>query len=71
MAVTLLSVDVPARAAHEILVTERGRFNELLAELGDDRDFADLESVDRHGFGSAWALWRALEGIHGLGRTKV
>ena len=71
VAVSLLSVDVPARAAWTILVDRRRYFDSLLEELGPDREFAELESVDREHFAPAWHLWAELHDLPGMGPTKV
>lgn len=71
VAVTFLSVEVPPRAAHQLLVEDRGRFSELLTALGPDRDFARVVDVSEDGFSEAWNLWRELNTVVGLGPTKV
>ncbi|WP_141401484.1 DUF6308 family protein [Ornithinimicrobium cerasi] len=71
MALSLLSITVPARAALQVLVDQRRRFEALLEALGPDRDFAHEPSVDQQDFRSAWELWRALRCIHDFGPTTV
>ncbi len=69
VAVTLLSVEVPGRAAMELLVSQRRRFEVLSESLGTDRDLANQASVAESDFLAAWHLWRALSGLPGLGPT--
>ena len=71
VAVSLLSVEVPPRASWTLLVERRCEFEVMLEELGPDREFADLASVDREAFGPAWRLWIELDRLPGLGPTKV
>lgn len=71
IAVTLLSVSVPARAALELLMHQRRRFEGLLEELGPDREFADEPSVGRGEFTPAWDLWHALDELPGVGATMT
>ncbi len=54
VAVTLLSVNVPPRAALELLVNQRSPFAHMLQALGQDRDLADEPSVRKEDFGPAW-----------------
>jgi hypothetical protein len=71
VAVTLLSVEVPGRAAMEMLVLQRRRFEVLLENMGPDRDLVNEASVAESDFGPAWELWRALSELPGLGPTTV
>jgi Family of unknown function (DUF6308) len=71
VAVTLLSVEVPGRAAMEMLVLQRRRFEVLLESIGPDRDLADEASVAESDFRPAWELWWALSELPGLGPTTV
>lgn len=71
VAVTLLSVQVPSRAAIQILVSQRRRFETLLEMIGPDRDLASEASVAEQDFRPAWDLWRALAELPGLGPTTV
>ena len=71
VAVTLLSVEVPGRAAMEMLVLQRRRFEELLENIGPDRDMAKEASVAESDFRPAWELWRALSELPRLGPTTV
>jgi len=71
VAVTLLSVEVPGRAALEMLVLQRRRFELLLESIGPDRDLANEVSVNESDFRPAWELWRALSELPGLGPTTV
>ncbi|AKU18213.1 DUF6308 family protein [Luteipulveratus mongoliensis] len=68
VALTFLSVDVPARAAIELLGRRRGEFSELLAAVGEDRDLADAdEPLDAES--AAHRLNRALREFQGIGPT--
>ena len=71
VAVTLLSVEVPGRAAMEMLVLQRRRFEVLLESIAPDRDLANEASVAESDFRPAWELWRALSELPGLGPTTV
>ena len=71
VAVSLLSVDVPGRAAMQLLVLQRRRFEVLLQDIGPDRDLASEVSVAEADFRPAWELWRALFAIPDLGPTTV
>lgn len=71
VAVTLLSVEVPGRAAVDLLVSQRQRFEVLLEDVGPDRDLALEPSVAMDDFRPAWHLWRALSELPGLGPTTV
>ena len=71
VAVTLLSVDVPARAALEILEHRRSKLHELLRQIPTDRD---LVEVDPASITKSWAPWRLeteLRSITDLGPTTV
>jgi hypothetical protein len=70
VSVSLLSVTVPGRAAIEILERQAERFEDLLTSVGEDRDLADVDSVDATSF-PAWKLWEALRELPGLGPTTV
>jgi hypothetical protein len=71
MSLSLLSTPVPGRAAVELLQHQRRRFEMLLEDLGPDRDLVDESSVSQEDFAPAWALWRALDALPGLGATRV
>jgi hypothetical protein len=70
VAVSLLSVDVPGRAALEILDRQRRRYEVLLEDVGPDRDLVEVESVSSDRF-PPWKLWKALRELPGLGPTTV
>ena len=69
VAVTFLSVKVPAPAAYRLLGPDAGRFNDLLAAVGEDRDFADVPPEEITPDSPAWVLEGALRGLPGIGRT--
>lgn len=64
LAVRMLSVTVPARAAVRLLDTEAGWFHQLLADVPSD--VALWEASDEH-LGAADRLWRAVEDLHKVG----
>lgn len=68
VAVTFLSVEVPARAAIEILGGRRGDFTQLLQAIGEDRDLVDeAEPLGRDS--AAWQLNSALREFDNVGPT--
>lgn len=68
VAVTFLSVEVPPRAAVELLDTRASEFADLLHAVGPDRDLADETERWTEGW-PGWTLWRALVGLPGVGPT--
>jgi len=71
VSLSLLSAPMPGRAAYELLVRQRRRFEVLLEDLGPDRDFVDEKSVARDDYAPAWNLWQALHALPDLGPTRV
>ena len=71
IAVSTLSVDVPARAALQLLDTQRRHYTVLLEDLGPDRDLVEIPSADEQQFAPAWALWRALMSLDHIGPTTA
>ena len=70
VAVTLLSVKVPAQGALILLQDKRSELTELLREVGEDRDLADeSEAVTVESPVSRLEL--ALTEVHGIGRTTA
>ncbi|WP_460446755.1 DUF6308 family protein [Angustibacter aerolatus] len=69
-AVGCLSVTFDAACAHALLVTHRGRISELLRAIGPDQDLADTDEPLTEAW-PAWQLFRHLDGIPGIGRTKA
>ena len=68
VAVSFLSVVVPPMAARELLDTRADEFAALLRAVGADRDLADeAKPVAQDQPGSE--LYRAVLGLHGVGRT--
>ncbi|HEY5785487.1 MAG TPA: DUF6308 family protein [Microlunatus sp.] len=70
IAVSFLSVDIPARAAMKLLDLEADAFAGLLTELGPDRDLVqetDGWSDDWVG----WRLWQKLVALPDVGATKA
>lgn len=70
VAVSLLSVTVPAQAAHELLVRQRARFETLLAEVGPDRDLVGVEEPIDETW-PAWVLSSALRELPDVGPTTA
>jgi hypothetical protein len=71
LSLSLLSAPMPGRAAHQLLVSQRRRFEVLLDDLGPDRDLANETSVAKADFAPAWELWRALHALPEVGPTRV
>lgn len=70
VAVTFLSVNVPAGAAIMLLDTRADEFALLLQQLGEDRDLVEEKqrwSDDWPG----WRLWQELMGLPGVGATTA
>lgn len=70
VAVTFLSVVVPASAARRLLVDERDRFSELLVALGPDRDLASIEEPLPDDW-VGWDLMSALRRLPDVGTTTA
>ncbi|MFD4180517.1 DUF6308 family protein [Rhodococcus sp. NPDC058514] len=68
VAITLLSVQVPAQGAFILLGDRSAELNRLLAEVGPDRDLVD-ESEAMTPDSPVWRLETALREVHGIGRT--
>ncbi|MFC9789143.1 DUF6308 family protein [Rhodococcus sp. NPDC127528] len=68
VAVTLLSVQVPAQGALILLGEKHSELCDLLAEIGPDRDLVDEAEVLTED-APQWRLETALWEIHGIGRT--
>jgi len=71
VAVTMLSVTVPARAGLEILERQRSEIRELLKQIPTDLDLASVEGDAITPEWPAWRLWTRLMEINGLGSTTV
>ena len=67
VAITLLSVQVPAQGAWIMLGEASSELNRLLAAVGPDRDLVD-ESDTMTPESPVWQLETALREIHGIGR---
>ncbi|MEI5673206.1 MULTISPECIES: DUF6308 family protein [unclassified Nocardioides] len=70
VAVTFLSVDVPARAAIQLLDSRAHTFQELLDQLGEDRDLIE-ESEAWGDDWAGWQLWKELMSLPGVGATTA
>ncbi|MFE3293349.1 DUF6308 family protein [Rhodococcus sp. NPDC059234] len=68
VAVTLLSVQVPAQGAFVLLGDKRPALDRRLEEVGPDRDLVD-EAEPMTPESPAWRLETELREIHGIGRT--
>lgn len=66
VAVSLLSVNVPGRAAHEILVSRRNEFSDLLRDMGPDRDLAGVADTIRED-SPGYVLLTRLKELDGVG----
>ncbi|NMM17236.1 MAG: hypothetical protein HHJ14_08915 [Cellulomonas sp.] len=71
VAVTMLSVKVPAEAALRILGPDRSRLSELLREIRSDRNLVDVDASEIAAGWVPWLLHDALSDLTGLGRTTV
>ncbi|WP_185995436.1 DUF6308 family protein [Nocardioides campestrisoli] len=70
VAVTFLSVNVPAEAAIKLLDTDAQRFTDLLEALGDDRDLVDEGEAWSDDW-AGWLLWSELMDLPGVGATTA
>jgi hypothetical protein len=70
VAVTFLSVDVPATAARQLLRDRVDEFHTLLVALGPDRDLAD-EADPLHDDWPGWKLMNALRSLPQIGTTTA
>ncbi len=70
VAVTCLSVDVPAKAAVRLLDTEAETFGALLTELGPDRDLV-AETNPWPDDWAGWRLWQQLMALPDVGATTA
>lgn len=70
VAVSMLSVDMPAEAAIRLLDTEAAEFAALLEQLGPDRDLVDETEVGDAGW-VGWRLHRKLDALPGVGATRA
>jgi hypothetical protein len=68
VAVSLLSVDVPALAAIELLDIRAAAFSELLVAVGPDRDLVEETRPWDDGW-LGWVLWVELMKLPGVGAT--
>lgn len=68
VAVTFLSVEVSAAAAHALLQSRRGEFSDLLIAVGPDRDLAD-EPEPFADDSPLWGLMAALRSLDRVGPT--
>ncbi|MGY1746756.1 DUF6308 family protein [Blastococcus sp. SYSU D00695] len=70
IAVSFLSVYIPAMAARAILQTEAEHFDAMLRAVGPDRDLS-LENEPGTSEHPAWRLEMELRRLDGVGRTKA
>lgn len=71
VACALLSTPISGRAVAGLLTLQRRRFEVLLEEIGPDRDFAQLESLDAPPFAAVRSLYRALLELPDIGETRA
>ncbi|MET7675953.1 DUF6308 family protein [Streptomyces seoulensis] len=72
VAVQMLSVRVPARAALELLEGERGRqLSELLRRIPVDVDMVEVDAAELHSDSAADQAWRLLFRVKGIGWVKA
>jgi len=67
VAVSMLSVDVPARAALRILGTDSRRISDLLREIPTALDLVDVDPELINDSWPGWQLWDLLHGMYGVG----
>ena len=70
VAVSMLSVEVPATAALRILTVDRPRISALLRQVPAGAAITDVDDHLRRD-GAAWRLWDTLRSYSGMGPTKV
>lgn len=70
VAVSFLSVDIPALAAKALLDVESDAFSLLLAELGPDRDLAEETDPWSNNW-AGWRLWQKLVALPHVGPTTA
>jgi len=67
VAVSMLSVDVPARATLRILGTDSRRISDLLREIPTALDLVDVDPEVINDSWPGWQLWDLLHGMYGVG----
>lgn len=67
VAVTMLGVTVPARAAVRLLETERDDFSRLLREIGPDRPIWEADEAEFVEGSPADELWHRLDNLRDIG----
>lgn len=70
VAVSMLSVDIPARCSEWILGTGQQSIRYLLEQIPLDADITTFESLTER-TGPTWQLWDLLINFSGMGRTKT
>lgn len=71
VACALLSAPIPGRAAVELLDTQQEHFAELLAQVGQDRDFVEVDAPDGPEFQALVALFWNVCALPGVGLTRA
>ena len=71
VAVSMLSVDVPAQAVIELMLRRRGELTELLENIPANVDLHRAPAELIKDGSTAWRLWETLDSIPGLGDTTV
>jgi hypothetical protein len=67
VAVSMLSINIPARAALQILGPESREISDLLSQVPTDLDLVDVDSEQINKSWPAWQLWSLLMGVRGVG----
>jgi Family of unknown function (DUF6308) len=70
VAVSFLSVDIPARAAMTLLRDRKDEFNALLVSIGPDRELADEAEPLRDDW-AGWQLMHELRDLRDIGPTRA
>lgn len=71
IACSLLSAPIPGRAAVELLDRRAERFSQLLAGVGEDRDFIEVNDPDGPELQGLDRLDRELRALPGVGLTRT
>ncbi|MGD8151040.1 DUF6308 family protein [Ornithinimicrobium sp. Y1694] len=68
---SLLSTPIDPRAALQLILTRRPRFESLLEQIGPDLEFVRLESTEEGPFRAVRTLYRELMTLPGIGETRA
>jgi Family of unknown function (DUF6308) len=67
VAVSMLSINFPARAALQILGPDGQEISHLLSQVPTDLDLVDVDPMLLNSSWPAWQLWSLLMGVDGVG----